>query len=176
MKYTTVIVALSLSLNFAFCQLKRSAKDLYLSASSKAQKSDFQNAIQDLNKAIILDSNYSDAYFLRGKIKVFLGQNDDACRDAKKAADLGNKEAELVYEQYCQGPTEDQVLAKIKPEDSLAKLYPTRPEPLYNISNIYFDAKQYRKSIDYCNKAISVDSNFSAAYYNKGVCLINSER
>jgi tetratricopeptide (TPR) repeat protein len=126
-----------------------------------------------LNRAIGIDSAFADAYLLRGKIKVSLGNNTDACKDAKKAADLGNKEAALICQQYCQVMTEEDVARAIRPDDSLSKLYPNRPEPLYNISNVYFDAKQYQTAIEYCDKAIAVDSTYAPAIYNKGACLIN---
>jgi tetratricopeptide (TPR) repeat protein len=102
-------------------------------------------------------------------MKFSLGQNEAGCKDVKKAADLGIKEAVIACEQYCQvlsDEQDEQINNRIQPQDSLAKLYPNRPEPLYNISNIYFDARQYRKAIEYCNKAISVDSNYAPAYYN----------
>ena len=85
----------------------------------------------------MLDSTFADAYLLRGKIKVSLGKNAEACNDAKKAADLGNQEAALICQQYCQVMTEEQVARTIRPDESLAKLYPNRPEPLYNIRNIW---------------------------------------
>jgi tetratricopeptide (TPR) repeat protein len=173
MKLTTITLTLVLGLNLASCQTKQSPKELYSIAYKKAQLKSYQEAIAYLNKAIALDSTFADAYLLRGKIEVSLGEADQSCMDAKKAADLGNNEAKLIYEQYCLGLTDEQLMDKIKPEDSLARLYPNRPEPLYNISNIYFDGKQYEKAIDYCDKAIAVDPNYAPAYYNKGICLIN---
>jgi tetratricopeptide (TPR) repeat protein len=157
----------------ASCQPSPTPKALYSQAYEKTKVNSYQSAIVDLDRAIALDSTFAEAYLLRGKIKVALGQSTEACKDAKKAADLGNKEAALICQQYCQVMTEEQVAVLIRPDDSLAKLYPNRPEPLYNISNVYFDARQYQKAIEYCNKAIAADSTYAPAYYNKGVCLLN---
>jgi tetratricopeptide (TPR) repeat protein len=174
MKYLRTICATILfGTQIASCQLLPNPKALYTQAYEKAKIRSYQSAIVDLDKAIALDSNYADAYLLRGKMKFSLGQNEEGCKDVKKAADLGIKEAVIACEQYCQVLSDEQINNRIQPQDSLAKLYPNRPEPLYNISNIYFDARQYRKAIEYCNKAISVDSNYAPAYYNKGACLIN---
>jgi len=174
MKYLRILCATILfGTHIASCQPSSTPKALYSQAYEKAKMGSYQSAIADLNRAIALDSTFADAYLLRGKIKVSLGKNAEACIDARKAADLGNQEAALICQQYCQVMTEEQVARKIQPDDSLAKLYPNRPEPLYNISNIYFDARQYQKAIEYCNKAIAVDSTYAPAYYNKGACLLN---
>jgi tetratricopeptide (TPR) repeat protein len=174
MKYLRIICAtILLETQMASCQPSPTPKVLYSQAYEKAKMGSYQSAIVDLNRAIVLDSTFADAYLLRGKIKVSLGKNTEACKDAKKAADLGNKEAALICQQYCQVMTEDEVAHAIRSDDSLAKLYPNRPEPLYNISNVYFDARQYQKAIEYCNKAIAVDSTYAPAYYNKGACLLN---
>ena len=173
MKLTSIILTFIIGFNIASCQTNKSSKDLYLSAYKKAEIKSYQEAIADLNAAIAIDSNYADAYLLRGKIEVSLGETEESCKDARKSADLGNHEAQQIYQQYCLGLTDEQILLKIKPQDSLAKLYPNRPEPYYNISNIYFDGKQYSKAIDYCEKAIAVDPNYAPAYYNKGICLLN---
>jgi tetratricopeptide (TPR) repeat protein len=175
MKHLRIIYATTIlfGTQTASCQPSSTPRELYSQAYNKAKMGSNQSAIVDLNRAIALDSSFADAYLLRGKIKVSLGNNAEACNDAKKAADLGNQEAALICQQYCQIMTEEQVARLIRPDDSLAKIYPSRPEPMYNISNIYFDAKQYKKAIEYCNKAIALDSTYAPAYYNKGACLLN---
>ena|SRR5579863_661915 len=169
----TILATILFGTQIASCQPPATPKALYSQAYEKAKKGSYLLAIVDLNRAIALDSTFADAFLLRGKIKVSLGKSEEACLDAKKAADLGNKEAALICQQYCQVMTEEQVARAIRPDDSLAKLYPNRPEPLYNISNTYFDARQYQKAIEYCNKAIAADSTYAPAYYNKGACLLN---
>jgi tetratricopeptide (TPR) repeat protein len=172
-KYCNAILILLMGSSLASCQGIVDPKVLYKHAYDKARAKSFRSAIDDLDKAIAIDSTYADAYLLRGVIKVSLGENEAACKDARKAADLGNQQAVQVCEQYCQVFSEDQIAGRIRPEDSLSKLYPGRPEPYYNIGNIYFDAKQYKKAIEYCDKAILADSSYAPAYYNKGACLLN---
>ena len=173
MRQTFIILFLFLTSYNAFCQKTVNAKASFANALKKMQTGEYAFAIQDLNEAIAKDSTYADAYFLRGKIKTIMGKSEEGCIDAKRAADLGNEEAKLVYEQYCKVMTEEEIANKVKPLDSLAKLNPNRPDIFYNISNVYFDAKQYQKAIFYCDKAIAIDPKFTYAYYNKGACLIN---
>lgn len=57
-------------------------------------------ALSDLDKAIALDPDFGDAYYNRAVYRL----NSDrakACQDFKKAAELGIKEAELTYREYC---------------------------------------------------------------------------
>ena len=172
-KFFPALLTFFVGLQMASCQSTINSKTLYNKAVENARTKSFEAAISYLNQAIALDSTYADAFLLRGKIKVSLGQNEAACQDARKSADLGNQEAAQICAQYCRVFSEDQIASRIKPQDSLATLYPNRPEPLYNISNIYFDAKQYQKAIEYCDKAIKADSTYAPAYYNKGACLLN---
>jgi tetratricopeptide (TPR) repeat protein len=109
-------------------------------------------------------------------MEISLGKKDDARKDVEKAADLGNKEAAIIVQQYFQVLSEGEINSRVKTQDSLALIYPNRPEPFYNISNIYFEARQYKKAIEFCDKAISIDTNYAPAYYNKGACLMNLEQ
>ena len=168
-----ICVIILFGTQMASCHPSLTPKELYSRSYEKTTMKSYESAIIDLKRAIALDSTFADAYLLMGKIKVSLGKNAEVCQDVKKAVDLGNQEAVLICQQYCQVLTEEQVASTVRPEDSLARLYPNRPEPLYNICNTYFDAKQYQKAIDYCDKAIAVDSTYAPAYYNRGACLLN---
>ena len=161
---------------FVLTSCTQTAEKWYKRAEAEAKTNNLDRAILDLNDALALDSNYADAYLLKAKIELQLGKKDDAEKNVKKAADLGNKEASLIVQQYFQVYSEEEINNKIKTQDSLAVIYPNRPEPFYNISNVYFDAHQYKKAIEYCDKAISIDTNYAPAYYNKGACLIKLEQ
>ena len=169
-----IIFTLALFINiisFSSCQPTSNPKRLFEMANEKASKKLYREAKIDLDKAIAIDSNYADAYLMRSLLKKFL--NIEYCSDVKKANDLGNEKAKEVYQQFCMVISEKEIATRIFPDDSLSKLYPYRPEPLYNISNVYFEAKQYRKAIEYCDKALAVYPKYAPAIYNKGACLIS---
>ena len=50
----------------------------------------YQKALEDLNEAIRLKSDYADAYINRARVYLNQGDNISGCRDARKACELGN--------------------------------------------------------------------------------------
>lgn len=61
----------------------------------------FEEAITDYNWAIFLRRNSAPAYYYRGICKKETGNTSSACRDWKRAADLGHKEAKQLNSQNC---------------------------------------------------------------------------
>ena len=59
-----------------------------------------EKALADLNKAIAINPEFGDAYYNRAVYRLN-SDRDKSCADFKKAAELGIREAELTYEQYC---------------------------------------------------------------------------
>lgn len=169
-----VTICFSIGLfNVSSSQSMMDSKTLFDRANAEIAVKSYASAMNDLNRAIAIDSSFGDAYFLRASVKK--GLKIDYCSDIKKASELGNDKATEIYKQFCRLISEEEIANRIFPDDSLSKLYPDRPEPLYNISNVYFEAKQYKKAIEFCDKAISVDPKYAPAYYNKGACLLNLE-
>ena len=62
---------------------------------------DFKGAIEDYNKAIEVNPDYTNAYYNRGIVKYTLGNTDEACLDWHKASELGLTEAGELIKQYC---------------------------------------------------------------------------
>ncbi|HLN53807.1 MAG TPA: tetratricopeptide repeat protein [Lentimicrobium sp.] len=58
-------------------------------------------AIQDLTKAINLKPDYAEAWYNRGVAYYQMQQNEKACHDWRRAAELGFKEANIVMGRYC---------------------------------------------------------------------------
>ena len=58
-------------------------------AYSKIGLNNLNEAILDVNEAIVLNPKDGDFYILRGEIKFLLGQKDSACLDFSRAGELG---------------------------------------------------------------------------------------
>ncbi len=157
-----VTICFSIGLfNVSSSQSMMDSKTLFDRANAEIAVKSYASAMNDLNRAIAIDSSFGDAYFLRASVKK--GFKIDYCSDIKKASELGNDKATEIYKQFCRLISEEEIANRIFPDDSLSKLYPDRPE------------KQYKKAIEFCDKAISVDPKYAPAYYNKGACLLNLE-
>ena len=62
---------------------------------------DYQDAIQDFDKAIEIEPNYAEAYYYRGNAKQSLDDKVGACLDWGKAAELGYIIAYKKLEKFC---------------------------------------------------------------------------
>jgi outer membrane protein OmpA-like peptidoglycan-associated protein/Flp pilus assembly protein TadD len=69
----------------------------YLRSQPYMAKTDFINAIGDLNKALVLNPKYTEAFFMRGKIYKKTSQFQSAISDFTKTIQLDPKNAEAVY-------------------------------------------------------------------------------
>ena len=61
----------------------------------------FHNAIQDLDQAIILNTENPNYFYMRALVKRMNGDEKGCCRDLKKAIALGLKAATVYSENYC---------------------------------------------------------------------------
>ena len=64
---------------------------------------DYKEAIEDFSFAIQINPDYADAYLGRGTSKLELKDTGGACADWQKAMTLGNKQAALLFQRFCQG-------------------------------------------------------------------------
>lgn len=61
----------------------------------------YDKAIAEYTKAIEINNNFSAAYFNRGLVEVVLGQKESGCQDLRKAAELGEIDANKMIQKYC---------------------------------------------------------------------------
>ena len=61
----------------------------------------FRNAIQDLDQAIILNTDNPNYFYMRALVKRMNGDEKGCCRDLKKAIALGLEAATVYRETYC---------------------------------------------------------------------------
>ncbi len=68
---------------------------------AKDAKIDYLGAIKDYSQSISLYPEDSYIYYLRGNAKSNLNNKFDACKDFKKAAEIGLEKAQKSLEEYC---------------------------------------------------------------------------
>lgn len=73
----------------------------YYRASSYAGLFEYNKALEDYFIAVELDSNYISAYYMIGQIKNSMGDKNEGCNYITKAMQMGSKEAEDYYYNYC---------------------------------------------------------------------------
>jgi tetratricopeptide (TPR) repeat protein len=70
-------------------------------AGAKYELEDFEGAIEDCDKALLIDVKLIGGYYVRGRVKLKLGQKESACLDFKKALDLGYIDTDGMVKQNC---------------------------------------------------------------------------
>jgi Flp pilus assembly protein TadD len=61
----------------------------------------YNEAVEDLTKAIRLNPTDALSYSYRGMAKFFRGDKEGYCKDFETAIKLGDKNAHLLIEGYC---------------------------------------------------------------------------
>ena len=67
---------------------------------AKGKLKDHSGVVEDYTRAIEIDPNYATAYFNRGVSKFYLGDTIGACKDARKAQELGD-DASILIKKAC---------------------------------------------------------------------------
>lgn len=94
MKKTIIISAL---LFWSIMSFGQNAETLLNSGIEKYDIDDFKGAIVDYNKALEIDSNYTEVYFKRGLAKVMLDDFNGAISDYSKAIELNPNYSEAYF-------------------------------------------------------------------------------
>ena len=133
----------------------------------------FEDAIQNYDKAIELDSNVNSAcYYNRGTAYFSLGKFEDAIQDYNKAIDL-NPNDDLSYSNrgnayFSLGKFEDAIQDYNKAID----LNPNNASYYYNRGTTFANLEKFEDAIQDYNKAIDLNPNDESVYYNRGVAFI----
>jgi len=153
---------------FVLSAVAQNPKKHYKSANKLYESQLFDEALNELNQAISLDGNYSDAYLLRGK--VFEAKKDwqSAVVDYEKAAGLeGNSTTALLLAGQANYMVHDYVdAAKYLNEASLLndKNFPV----LYLKSATHIKLGEFHDAIVAIDKALKIEETYKCLYM-KGV-------
>lgn len=135
---------------------------------------DYENALADINRAIELNPDLAQIYFVKAVILSKQQELNPAIPTEPIVPAEQNKTAAT-----------DALAGKIKlPEvskrsfqnDEILKLYETvlKLDPdfifaYYNMAEIFSNEKDYRAAIDSYSKAIKIEPQFAEAYFNRGI-------
>ena len=135
-------------------KLKQHIATLYFARAIEfALVQDYESAIDDCTRAIILDHTFYLAYFARANwrykiISVQRYENDN------------NQEVHLALE------------IMLRDYDFIINKVPDFHYAYYNKANILCTQKEFRDAISYYSKAIQIDEDFAEAYFNRGLTYI----
>ena len=132
---------------------------------------DYDAALEDVDRAIQLDSAMTLAYCLRIQIRM-KNLELDATGDRLESVPGKEKQGRLDADSrrvVCNTILDDC--------DRVMAVHPDFVIYLYNMGNVYFAMNDYVMAVEKYTQAIERDPQFAAAYYNRGVVrLMQNER
>ena len=149
-------------------QLKRTTDDAdnyFLRALEFSLVQDYTSAIDDLNKAIELRSNFTLAYFTRANLRFKLIQYQSANQTESKP-DTKSKINQTPFNDEISKLQYEMILRDYEKTIDLA---PDFSFAYFNKGNLYCSMKNFKSAISSYSKAIEIDPDFAEAYFNRGI-------
>jgi tetratricopeptide (TPR) repeat protein len=170
MKRVSLLSFLILVATLSFSQ---SAKDFTQKGRELYEKREFMEALLNLNKAIEIDPNYSQAYFVRANIKDAFDDRHGSMKDYNHAVEKNPKFAEAFF-------ARGNVKMKLQDYYGAIADYTSAIGINENYIEAYFNrgkAKQflqaYEDAINDCSKIIQLHPKNVDAYYMRGILRID---
>ena len=149
---------------------KQRAEEYFYSAFAKDDLGDHRGAIQDYNKAIEIDPDYTPAINNRGISKAHLKDYYGAIQDFNKAISLDPDDAHYYWNRCkTKGFSEDYRGAFLDCSKAI-ELQPDHSDAYNQRGLLYEISGENAKALIDFNKAIGYNTNHIDAYYNRG-CL-----
>lgn len=146
--------------------------DLYFERALEfALVQDYNSAVEDLNKAIALRSDFALAYFCRANLKYKLVDSrknmpkDDIVPKLETAADKAKRISDDAQNKY-------DVEMVMRDYDKVIELDPGFSFAYYNKANILCSQRDFSTAISYYSKAIGADGDFAEAYFNRALTYL----
>ena len=129
---------------------------------------DFESALEDLNKAISLRSDFALAYFTRANIRYkFIDYMRNSFLEIGPGT-LDLKERQTTFEKEKKYDVE----MVIKDLDKVNELMPDFAFSHYNRANILCTQQDFKTAIVHYSKAIEIDQDFAESYFNRGLTYL----
>ena len=154
-------------------QNRMTAQDYFRRAFKNDDLGKYEEAIEDLNKAIELKPDYTYAYNNRGFAYNNLGQYNRAIEDLDKAIELDPDNTYAYNNRGFAYNNLGQYNRAIEDYDKAIELDPDYARAYNNRGSTYDDLKQYDRAIEDYDKAIELDPDYALAYNNRGFAYNN---
>jgi tetratricopeptide (TPR) repeat protein len=128
---------------------------------------DYNGAMDDLNKTIDIDPNYTLAYFSRAflNFKMYYNHMFDQDKPLEYTDELTGKKVTFKLNTNAQ----INLQSIIKDYNKVIELQPDFSFAYYNKANLMITQKDYKSALALYSKAIEIDTDFAEAYFNRGL-------
>jgi len=129
---------------------------------------DYDSAIEDYTRTILLDPNYKDAYGNRGNAYYFKSDYNSAIEDWSRTILLDPENAVLYSNRGYAYFNIGEYGKSIENFTQVIRLDPDNAERYYNRGYVYLCIGECDKSIEDFTKAILINPDYAVAYFNRG--------
>jgi tetratricopeptide (TPR) repeat protein len=145
------------------------ADDFYIQGRDKYEKGDYQGAIQAFNQAIVLNSNYAEAYNNRAAARYNQKDYKGASEDLSQVLRI-NPNNSLAYFNRAkarsklgdeQGASDDR--------DKGLRVNPSNVEDYLSRASVHFNLGDSQSSIKDLNEALRINPNYAEGYLGRGI-------
>ncbi len=151
----------------------QNAKEFTQKGRELYEKREFMEALLNLNKALELDGNYSQAYFVRGNIKDAFDDRHGAMKDYNLAVEKNPKFADAFFARGNVKMKLQDYYGAIADYTSAITLNENYIEAYYNRGKAKHFLQAYEDAINDCSKIIQIHPKNIDAYYMRGILKID---
>ena len=134
-----------------------------------AEKGQYQMAIGDYNKALIMDPEYAEALNNRGIAYGASGNYERSFRDFDRALQLKPLFADAYYNRGMIYKTMGKHGEAVNDFTQALNIQEAMADALNNRGIVFGSEGQYDKALADFNKALKTNRNFAQAFYNRGI-------
>lgn len=156
----------------SFSATGQSAKELTQKGMELYEKHEFMEAILNLNKAIEIDSKYSQAYYVRGNIKASFEDFHGAMKDYNQAIDQNGKLSDVFFARGNVKMKLQDYYGAIADFTSAIAINGNYVEAYLNRGKAKQFLQAYEDAINDCSKIIQINAKSMDAYYMRGLLRI----
>jgi tetratricopeptide (TPR) repeat protein len=157
---------------YSTAMYSQSAKDLTQKGRELYEKSEFMEALLNLNKALEVDPNYAPAYLLRGNIKVNFDDRHGAMKDYNIAIEKNPKFADAYFARGNVKMKLQDYYGAIADFTSCISINENNIEAYFNRGRAKQFLQAYEDAINDCTKIIQIHPKNMDAYFMRGVLRI----
>jgi serine/threonine protein kinase/cytochrome c-type biogenesis protein CcmH/NrfG len=165
---TPITATLTISDSQSEASTLAQATNYFNQALAYQKQGKLDQALNNYNECLKLDSHYPMAYYNRGNLKLAQGLLDQAIDDYHQAVMLAPQDALTYYNRglaYLQKELWPQALSDFK---QALHYNPQLPEVYLSQARVYQQQQQWDQAIEACTQAISLDAKNSLAYQLRG--------
>jgi tetratricopeptide (TPR) repeat protein len=142
----------------------------------KASQEKFKTAMEDLDKALEFNQNFTEAYFFQGMILSYQKEYENAVRKFNRVVQLNPDFVDAYYSRGIIFHEEGKFDLAIADYNQVIQTDPDYMDAYYNRGNAYYNQQEYEAAIADYTRVIELDPEYGDAYYMRGGAYFDQQQ